>query len=75
MGGLPRVNGGNEGLGKNVDTRNPHKGYVLGPGSIVEGKEYVALNDLPIAKIPARLFEAIIRETVEIKTEAPDPDR
>ena len=37
---LPKQYGGNSGLGKNVDTRNPHKGYVLGPGSIVEGKEF-----------------------------------
>ena len=57
--------GGDSGLGPGVDTRNAGKGYVVGPGSVIDGEEYVALNDLPIAEIPGRLFEAIVREPVE----------
>lgn len=44
-------------LGPGIDTRGPGDGrtdggYVVGPGSVVDGRAYVVVADLPIAPLP-----------------------
>jgi P4 family phage/plasmid primase-like protien len=44
-------------LGKDVDTRG--NGYVVGPGSVVNGNRYEVIADLPIAPLPDWIVEAV----------------
>jgi hypothetical protein len=50
------TSGGKTALGAGIDTRGPgvggHGGYVVGPGSIVDGRRYEIARDLPIAPLP-----------------------
>lgn len=46
---------GTSGLGPGIDTRGPGRtkgGYVVGPGSVVDGRPYLFDNDWPIAVLP-----------------------
>lgn len=45
-------------LGPGIDTRGPH-GYVLAPGSTIEGREYAIVYDRPLAAAPERIVAAI----------------
>lgn len=47
-------------LGSGVDTRSKG-GYVVGPGSILDGKTYEIVHDLPIAHAPDWLLERLQR--------------
>lgn len=44
-------------LGKNIDTRG--NGYVVAPGSIVNGRPYEIVNDVPVAELPQWIADAI----------------
>lgn len=51
-------------LGPGIDTRGPGDGengggYVVGPGSIVNGRTYDIVNDLPIIELPSWLAEPL----------------
>jgi N12 class adenine-specific DNA methylase len=45
-------------LGPLIDTRAAG-GYVVAPGSVIDGKEYVIENDAPIAPLPDWLHQAL----------------
>lgn len=45
-------------LGPGIDTRGPH-GYVLAPGSTIEGREYAIVYDRPLQQAPERIVQAI----------------
>src|ERR1700691_2890876 len=52
--GLPdRIVGGSP-LGKGIDIRS-HNGYVVAPGSTIDGVEYVVEIDAPVAEFPSHL--------------------
>lgn len=66
-------------LGRGIDTRSLG-GYVLGPGSIVDGREYVISNKTRIAPAPQWLIDRLgaARERAPGKSEALEgiePDR
>lgn len=44
-------------LGKHIDTRG--NGYVVAPGSKVNGREYEVVNDVPVADLPQWVAEAV----------------
>ncbi|MEU4507589.1 bifunctional DNA primase/polymerase [Streptomyces sp. NPDC024089] len=49
------VSGGRTALGPGIDVRGPGRrsgGYLVGPGSLVGGRPYVVLHDLPVAPLP-----------------------
>jgi hypothetical protein len=46
---------GQAALTKSIDVRAGGLGYVLAPGSVVDGKEYTILKDLPLIPAPAEL--------------------
>lgn len=49
-------------LGDGLDIRGGepgHSGYVLGPGSMIDGKPYTVINDTAIADAPAWYMDAI----------------
>lgn len=52
-------------LGPGIDTRGPgvgdRGGYLVGPGSVVDGISYVIETDLPIATVPAWLADLLTR--------------
>lgn len=48
-------------LGKHIDTRG--NGYVVAPGSTVNGREYEVVNDVPIADLPQWVVEAVRKPT------------
>jgi hypothetical protein len=55
---VPSVSGGTSRLGPGIDIRGPGRtlgGYLAGPGSIVDGREYVIDVDVPIAWLPGWL--------------------
>jgi hypothetical protein len=41
-------------LGHNIDTRG-HGGYVVAPGSLINGRPYTVVRDLPLAPLPGWL--------------------
>ena len=43
--------GDNGGIAPGVDTRG-HHGYVLAPGSTIDGRAYVLVQDVPLAPVP-----------------------
>lgn len=47
-------------LGRDIDIRS-HNGYVVAPGSIIDGKRYTVLLDLPPADFPVHL-RGLLRE-------------
>jgi Bifunctional DNA primase/polymerase, N-terminal len=51
------TSGGTTPLGEGVDTRGPGRGgrggYVVGPGSVIDGRRYEVTRDAPLAKLPA----------------------
>lgn len=52
------TSGGRSGLGPGIDTRGPGRysgGYLVGPGSIVDGAPYVIERDTAIQELPAWL--------------------
>ncbi|MET8704174.1 bifunctional DNA primase/polymerase [Kitasatospora sp. NPDC004723] len=49
------VSGGRTALGPGIDVRGPGRsggGYLIGPGSTVDGIRYVVERDLPLARLP-----------------------
>lgn len=52
-------------LGPGVDTRG-HGGYVLAPGSVVDGKSYTLLRDGPTAPLSAALAASLERSTARL---------
>lgn len=61
---LPKQYNGDSGLGPGFDTRNGGKGYVLAPGSEIDGKVYEVVNDAPLAEMPQALFDEITNEEI-----------
>src|ERR1700731_1783886 len=66
-------------LGQGIDTRCVG-GYVLAPGSVIDGRKYEVVNKSHIAPAPAWLVEKLcgVKERAEIKTEyleGIEPDR
>lgn len=51
-----------EALGPGVDTRGIG-GYIICPGSIVDGRPYEILDDLPLAGLPSWISEALASRT------------
>jgi len=50
------------GIGPGIDVRAPGRtsgGYVVGPGSVVDGRAYVIDTDLPIAPLPGWLLRLL----------------
>lgn len=64
---LPSTSGGTSGLGPKIDTRGPGLrlgGYVVGPGSVVDGIAYAAVDPgAPIAVLPGWLTGIIRSNT------------
>ena len=56
------TSGGRAGLGPGIDTRGPGRrrgGYLVGPGSVVDGTPYVITRDAPILELPAWLADLL----------------
>ncbi|MFD3590024.1 hypothetical protein [Streptomyces sp. NPDC058683] len=52
---IPSVSGGRTALGSGIDVRGPGRrsgGYLIGPGSAVDGTRYVITRDVPILQLP-----------------------
>ncbi|MGW2891816.1 bifunctional DNA primase/polymerase [Streptomyces griseoruber] len=52
---IPSVSGGRTVLGSGIDVRGPGQrsgGYLIGPGSAVDGTRYVITRDVPILQLP-----------------------
>lgn len=52
---IPSVSGGRTALGPGIDVRGPGRrsgGYLIGPGSAVDGTRYVITRDVPILQLP-----------------------
>lgn len=63
---VPSVSGGTSRLGRGIDIRGPGitlGGYLAGPGSVVDGREYVIEVDAPITMLPGWLAVLIGRRT------------
>ncbi|WP_236567332.1 bifunctional DNA primase/polymerase [Nocardia sp. CY41] len=63
---MPSVSGGTSRLGPGIDIRGPGRilgGYLAGPGSIVDGREYVIEVDAPIEWLPGWLAALIGRRS------------
>lgn len=62
-------------LGDGVDTRS-HHGYVVGPGSVVDGKAYEIIHDVPHAPVPKNIISKLdtprVRKTVDVEFDAVD---
>lgn len=59
------VSGGTSRLGPGIDIRGPGRslgGYLAGPGSVVDGREYLIDVDVPIVRLPAWMA-ALIGQT------------
>jgi hypothetical protein len=46
-------------IGKDIDTRGDG-GFVVGPGSTIDGKKYVVLDESPIAPMPQKWLEVLL---------------
>lgn len=44
-------------VGKGLDTRGSGKGFVVAPGSVIDGREYRILHERPMAPVPGWLAE------------------
>jgi RecA-family ATPase len=51
---------GQKSLTKAIDIRS-RGGYVVGPGSVIDGKRYKIIDDIPLATIPEKIFEKLKR--------------
>ncbi|MGW8357694.1 bifunctional DNA primase/polymerase [Streptomyces wedmorensis] len=54
--------GGRTLLGPGIDIRGPGRhsgGYLIGPGSVVDGRPYVIARDIPAAPLPAWIADRI----------------
>ncbi|HEX6359495.1 bifunctional DNA primase/polymerase [Actinophytocola sp.] len=55
--------GGRSPLGPGIDVRGPGRGqrggYLIGPDSVVHGRRYTVLDDLPIAELPAWMADLL----------------
>jgi Bifunctional DNA primase/polymerase, N-terminal len=63
---VPSVSGGTSRLGPGIDIRGPGRtlgGYLAGPGSIVDGRQYLIAVDAPIARLPGWLAALIGRRS------------
>jgi hypothetical protein len=57
-------------LGPLIDTRGTG-GYVVGPGSTIDGKSYLITDDAPIAALPSWLLGELERPTAPAASAAP----
>jgi hypothetical protein len=51
-------------LGPGIDIRGPGRrtgGYLIGPGSVVDGRRYRITRDVPIAALPGWLYDRLSR--------------
>jgi P4 family phage/plasmid primase-like protien len=48
-------------LGKHIDTRG--NGYVVSPGSVVQGNTYTVVDDSPVADLPRWVIDAVRKPT------------
>lgn len=64
---------GNQKFADNVDIRCGGHGYVLGPGSIVDGKRYEIINPRPPIALPATLRDRLRIKATADKCTLPDP--
>ena len=55
-------------LGQGIDIRSAG-GYIVAPGSTIDGKPYRAINGLPPAPVPSRLMEKLATKRAKSKTE------
>ncbi|WP_329203902.1 bifunctional DNA primase/polymerase [Streptomyces sp. NBC_01435] len=49
------VSGGRTALGPGIDVRGPGRrsgGYLVGPGSLIDGRPYTIVRDVPVAPLP-----------------------
>lgn len=56
------TSGGRTALGPGIDVRGPgHRsgGYLVGPGSVVNGRPYTITRDVPVAPLPAWIAERL----------------
>lgn len=60
-------------LGRDVDIRSFH-GYVVAPGSIIEGREYRVVIDLPPARFPDHLRDRLQRPRERPQNVCPSVD-
>lgn len=63
---VPSVSGGTSRLGPGIDIRGPGLtlgGYLAGPGSVVDGREYMIEVDAPTAWLPGWLAALIGRRS------------
>lgn len=61
---IPSTSGGRTPLGPGIDTRAPGRhtgGYVIGPGSVVQGRPYRIITDRPPAPLPGWVTRALTR--------------
>lgn len=58
-------------LGPLIDTRAAG-GYVVAPGSVINGKEYVVENDAPIAPLPDWLHQALTPAPAPVTASQPE---
>ncbi|MDI3390023.1 bifunctional DNA primase/polymerase [Streptomyces sp. B-S-A8] len=61
---VPSTSGGRSGLGPGIDVRAPGRhsgGYLIGPGSIVNGVPYVIVRDEPIRPLPDWITDRLTR--------------
>lgn len=57
-------------LGLGVDTRGPgrrHGGYVVGPGSLIEGRPYEVRHDLVIIELPSWIADTLENATAAVR--------
>lgn len=60
---VPSTSGGRSGLGAGIDTRGPGRrsgGYLLAPGSVIDGRRYRIEADVPIAEMPRWLRQILV---------------
>jgi hypothetical protein len=59
---IASVSGGRT-LGPGIDVRGPGQGgggYLIGPGSVVDGIRYVIERDLPVAPLPSWIAQRLV---------------
>ncbi len=61
---IPSVSRGRTALGPGIDVRGPGQrsgGYLIGPGSAVDGTLYVITRDVPILQLPDWIADRLTR--------------
>ncbi|MFF5188806.1 bifunctional DNA primase/polymerase [Streptomyces sp. NPDC000345] len=59
---IASLSGGRTGLGQGIDVRGPGRrsgGYLIGPGSVVNGTPYVISRDVPILELPGWIADRL----------------